>query len=200
MTCERCGQVHAKCKAHTRAGKPCRTAPVIGQAVCRMHGGSSPQAKSAAARRQEERAAVLAVETLGLPRDISPTDALLEEVRWTAGHVQWLRAKVQDLQEDDLEWQQTKETTGVNGGTTHEAKPSIWYALYTNERAHLVKVTVAAITAGIEERRVRIAESQGALVADVIRRILAELQLTPGQQELVATVVPRQLRALAGAA
>jgi hypothetical protein len=174
---------------------------MTGQARCRNHGGASPQAKAAAVRRQEERAAVLADEALGLPRDISPTDALLEEVRWTAGHVQWLRAKVRELQERDLEWGLTKETTGGESpGLTHEAKPSVWYALYTAERAHLVKVTVAAITAGIEERRVRIAESQGALVADVIRRILAEPQLSPAQQELVATVVPRQLRALAGAA
>ncbi|MET1085727.1 MAG: hypothetical protein ABWY04_01180 [Arthrobacter sp.] len=54
-----------------------------------------------------------------------------------------------------------------------------------------------ALKAGIEERNVKLAESQGLLVADVIRRILGALELTPEQQQLVPEVVPRELRTLA---
>jgi hypothetical protein len=51
--------------------------------------------------------------------------------------------------------------------------------------------------AGIEERRVKLAENQGAIIADVIRWNLAGLGLTPEQQLLVPDVLPRELRSLA---
>ena len=38
------------CTATTRAGNPCRSPAISGGMVCRMHGGSSPQAKEAAHR------------------------------------------------------------------------------------------------------------------------------------------------------
>ena len=38
------------CTAHTAKGKPCRSPALIGATVCRMHGGSAPQGKEAAAR------------------------------------------------------------------------------------------------------------------------------------------------------
>ena len=102
--CPRCGTHHTTphgnpaCTSHAKTtGKPCHNPPMTGQAVCRMHGGSAAQNRRAAARRVAEQQAAHAVQTLGLPVDISPTEALLEEVRWTAGHVQWLRARVQEL-------------------------------------------------------------------------------------------------------
>lgn len=197
-----------------------------GQKVCKMHGGMAGQNRAAAARRIEEEAARAAVVTLGLPVDISPSDALLEEVRWTAGHVQWLRAKVQQLEDpsmvraqegwgtDDtsgpqdahaLTWGQTeyRDTTGgENAGTTtvEKATPSIWYELYERERKNLVTVCTAALKAGVEERRVQLAEAQGQQVAGAIRAILADLGLSSEQQARVSEVVPRHLRLLAGGA
>ena len=57
MQCQRCGEPHAGCSAHTRAGLPCGNAPMSGQEVCRMHGGSAPQVREAAERRRQEAAA-----------------------------------------------------------------------------------------------------------------------------------------------
>lgn len=68
--------------------------------------------------------------------------------------------------------------------------------LFNEERDRLVKVCGAALRAGIEERRVKLAEQQGILVAVVIRRILTRLKLNEAQLGLVATVVPEELRAL----
>ncbi|MCV2395942.1 hypothetical protein OEB99_16625 [Actinotalea sp. M2MS4P-6] len=231
--CPKCHQPHLtphghpSCTGHSkrRHGGPCTNPRVTGLDVCRSHGGASPQSRAKAARARETQAAERAVATLGLAVDISPTEALLEEVRWTAGHVQWLRGKVQELDEarhladhaeedDDAEiesaigdgrhalvWGTTKvKSGGDDAGTTQEAKPSIWYALYAAERAHLVTVCAAAIKAGVEERRVRLAEQQGDLVATVIRRILDALNLTPTQLEQVPVVVPRELRAITGGA
>jgi hypothetical protein len=62
----------------------------------------------------------------------------------------------------------------------------------------LADYATAALKAGVEERRVRLAENQGALVAQAIRQVLDQLNLTPTQQELVPTVVPAALRLIAG--
>lgn len=169
-------------------------------------GGSSPQAKAAAARRVAEQEArdtmTRAVRTLGLPIDIDPGKALLDEIHWTAGHVAWLREKVQELEANDLVWGRTQTDNGIGpqgpvDTVTEKADPNVWYQLYLKEREHLAKVCALALKAGIEERKVKLAESQGLLVADVIRRILGALGLTPEQQQLVPEIVPRELRALA---
>jgi len=143
-----------------------------------------------------------AVTTLGLPIDVDPGKALLDEIHWTAGHVAWLRSKVQELQDSELTWGRTQTDTGVGpqgpvDTVTEKAAPNTWYQLYMAEREHLAKVCSLALRAGIEERKVKLAESQGLLVADVIRRILGALGLTPAQQLLVPEIVPRELRALA---
>lgn len=184
-------------KPRSRNRGECHGAAVADSDSCRMHIGkqAAPVIAEAFARR--------AVETYGLPLDVSPGDALLDEVRYTAGHVAWLRERVRELENRDLVWGMTEvaeknasEFTGTD--TTYAAVPNVWVELYMRERKHLVDVAKAAIAAGIEERKVRLAEQQGQLVAMVIRGILADLKLTPDQRELVAEVVPRRLRALAG--
>jgi nucleotide-binding universal stress UspA family protein len=191
-----------RCTATAKStGQRCGRAPVPGATVCKIHGGGSPRVRAAARRRLDLAAAQQAVVTLGLPRDITPTDALLEEVRWTAGHVDWLRQRIQELEKADMTWGVVRvKDGGDDRGTTEQAGPPVWYQLYERERTHLVKVCAAAIGAGIEERRVRLAEQQGALVAEAIRRILSRLDLTAAQQLLVGEVVPAELRALAGGA
>lgn len=192
-----------KCHGHKTNGDPCPNWAMNGQLVCHAHGGRAAKAKAKATERISEQKALRAVETYGLPLDVSPGDALLDEVRYTAGHVAWLRERVRELEDRALVWGKTervkKNATEFKGtDTTYGAVPSVWVDLYMRERKHLVDVAKAAIAAGIEERKVRLAEQQGALVATVIRGILADLKLTPGQRELVAEVVPRRLRALAG--
>lgn len=192
-----------RCTGHKANGEPCGKWAMTGQLVCDTCGGRSPQAKAKAAERAMEQKALKAMETYGLPLDVSPGDALLNEVRYTAGHVAWLRERVRELEDRELVWgkteqvdKQASEFTGVD--TTEAAKPNIWLELYYRERKHLVDVAKAAIAAGIEERKVRLAEQQGALVASVIRHILADLELSREQKDRVPEVVPRHLRALAG--
>ena len=85
----------------------------------------------------------------------------------------------------------------MSGHTMEKSAPNVWYQLYMTERDHLVKVSAAALRAGIEERRIKMAEDQGNLVAAVLQRILAALNLSPEQWAEVPTIVPRELRALA---
>ena len=199
----------SQCAAKKRDGNPCGAPPMKGQKRCARHGGKSPQAKKAAKRRLAEQEATenmeKAVRTLGITdkyQDVDPGKALLEEISVTYAHVQWLREKIGALEGEELVWGKTlhREGVGPEGPvdvSDHKAATSIWYDLYLREREHLVKVTTAALKAGIEERKVRLAESQGELVARVIRGILEALNLTADQWQLVQTVVPQQLRALA---
>jgi hypothetical protein len=146
--------------------------------VCNIHGAKAPQVQAAARRRLEQQAAERAVTTYGLPRDVEPAQALVEEVHRTAGHVAWLAEHVAGLKADQL------------------VSPAM--ALYQAERAHLARVAKAAIDAGIAERHVRLAERLGGLVADLLRGVLDELGLTGEQWELAGMVVPRRLEMLAG--
>ena len=202
-----------RCTAHyspsnpdpEKAGKRCVCWAMKNQRVCGFHGGHTRQAKAGALRRAAEEKARALVNTYGRRIDTTAVEALLEEVQWTAGHVAWLRERVQEIEsgtaadgsEDALVWGRTKRKTGGDDwGETHEAGANAWLKLYQAERAHLVKVCSEAIRAGIEERRVKLAEAQGEQVAQAIRGILDDLKLTPEQIARVPDIVPKHLRAL----
>ena len=201
-----------------RRGARCQAWAMRGTTVCVSHGGMGVR------RRQESAMAVERVRhaaaTYGLKVETTPEQAILDEVQWTAGHVAWLRGQVQQIEaepapggdgdgddadgaqprRDSLIWGVTRRKTGgEDHGVTEEAAAHIYLKLYQQERAHLVKVCETAIRCGIEERRVRLAEQQGHLVAQTIRSILADLNLSPEQQALVAHVVPQRLRELVAA-
>jgi hypothetical protein len=197
--CTRCGRPHARCTAHTRAGNPCGQKPMAGQTVCRMHGGSAPQAIAAAEERRLERQALVAAEAFGLPREVDPHTALLEELHRTAGAVQWLGAIVADLDKDDVVWGKVRDKVGgEDQGRTYEARPNAFVSLWQAERDRLAKVAKTCVDVGIEERRVRLAESAGQQLAAVIRSVLDQLLLTDEQRSLAVQVVPDELRRLAG--
>jgi hypothetical protein len=199
---------HRRCqrRSKNRDGAQCGGVAMRGQDVCRFHGGASPQARAKAKERLTEEKARKAMATYGRKAETTATEALINEVQWTAGHVEWLRERVQEIEDSavgtdgqhPLVWGKVREKTGgQDWGQTEEAGPNIWLRLYQDERDHLVKVCSAAIKAGIEERRVRLAEQQGQLVAQAIRAILDDLGLTVEQQAKVPEIVPRHLRALA---
>ena len=193
----------ATCGARTRAGGTCQKPPEPGGTRCRMHGGASPQAKAKAAERVAVAKAEVEVARLGARRDIHPADALVELVQFTAGEVAYWRQRVNDLDDDDLVWGRTSEVDKGSGefpgtDTTKEAKPNIAYVMLERSSDRLAAYASAALKAGVEERRVRLAESQGALVAQAIRQVLDQLHLTQEQLELVPTVVPAALRLIAG--
>ena len=191
MQCDRCGQPHHRCAGHKRGGDPCGNWPIRGHDKCRMHVGKKTGPLI------QRRNAVEAVATYGLPAEVDPQDALLEEVHRTAGHVRWLADLVADIERGDLVWGMTREKDGGDDrGTTWEAGPNVWLDLYHRERAHLVKVAKAAIDAGIDERRVQMAEAQGEAIVQVLRATLTDLgvEVTPE----VASTVGRHLRAIEG--
>lgn len=183
-----------------------------GRGKCKLHGGATPSHGRAA----EREAAEEAVATYGLPREIDPLQALLEEVYRTAGHVFWLEDVIHRLESDELVSGVTKTSTTTpleqskssgkskSKGKGKKAKAekadpgserveqstavSVWVRLYQAERAHLARVSKVAIDAGIEERLVRIAEQQAQQFAHIVRLILIDLGHDPEDEEVRKTV------------
>lgn len=185
------------------------THPGIGR--CKLHGGSTPTHVAHAGRERARQA----VATFGLPQDIDPRDALLQEVHRSAGHVAWLGELVASLEHGGTGYRREEWIDGApddEDARTRDVyvplsglkqlstdgkyeKPSVWVELYQRERRHLREVCRDAIAAGIAERQVRLAEQQGAVIVSVIRAVLADLGLTAEQAALVPDIVPRHLRA-----
>lgn len=170
-----------------------------GAAVCVAHGGAAPQVKRAAGRRLA--VAEFAKSFGEIAQDADPSAVVLGEIRWCAGHVAWLRSKVQETEPDALIW--GLESTVAKGSgefpgvdITEAAKASMWVVLYGQERDRLVRMCEIAHRMGIEERMVQLAEKAGAAMSEVIRRVLADAELTPPQYQAVTLRLPDRLREL----
>ena len=68
----------------------------------------------------------------------------------------------------------------------------------TKAQDRLAQYATAALRAGVQERQIKLAEDQGMLVAQVIRAVLDDLQLTSEQSGRVPEIVPRHLRLITG--
>lgn len=218
--CSRCGTHHERCSAHINGtDTPCRAYPMPGLEVCRFHGGGTKMARAAGRRRVRQAELTKLATEFATLEDTTPTEALLREVQRSAGLVSYYSERVQELEQRDrdlltvgLEVREhgiaaTGEEVDV---TTTSHDYNIWMRLFNEERDRLVRMSSAALRAGIEERRVRLAEQQGSIVAEAIRNILSALldRVLPhvGGQEreaveeawrtAVPVVVPAELRAL----
>ncbi len=189
------------CGAKTRAGTPCAKPAGWGtdhpsQGRCRLHGGNTPNGRLAAQREQARRA----VAALGLPVDIDPHTALLDELHRTAGHVGWLGDVVAQLDREQLVHGAVKIVHLPDGSRIMEARAgaNVWVRLYQQERAHLARVAKAAIDTGVAERQIRIAEQQAAILAQAIAAVLVDLGLDPADEQVRFIVRHRLAQASSG--
>lgn len=173
----------------------------VGIGTCKLHGGTTLSHRRSAQREVARQAVV----TYGLPVDIDPFQALIEEIARTHGHVLWLRDRIAEMSPEDLIWgvseTEAKEGGGATGdyrSTTSSAGTHVWLTLYREERAHLDRLCRSAISAGIAERQARLDEQQGALITSVIQAALADAEwhLSPDQRAAAIPVISRHLRAL----
>lgn len=217
MTCERCGEEHTGCAAHSRGGGPCRNRPMRGQRVCKMHGGRAPQAKAAAERRLEREAVEAEMTRLGVPLDVDPEEALLGLVREAAGNVAFLRGLVAELKpgvakmavalaegDDGVKIRLAAPEQGYVAGPDDPekftAKPHVLVVLYGEWCDRLAQYAALALRAGVEERRVRLAERDADQLMTAVVAALDATGLTPGQQEAFRVALADQLRRLAAPA
>ena len=178
------------CVARAKStGHRCQRSPIQGATVCYVHGGMAPQVRAAAARRVEAaRVAddvrnVLAFEALAGVDD--PLDALSRLASEALAMKEQLAARVNTLKSIRY---------AASGSGTEQLRAEV--ALYERAMDRAARFLDLLAKSGWEERRVRLSEQQGALVAGVIRAVLGRLMLTSEQQALVPLVVPEELRRL----
>jgi hypothetical protein len=221
--CAKCGQVHKGCKAHRRRIRPlvpCTMMPSAGSEVCRHHGangGGKGKEHTIALRKQRvaEQKARQTLASYGEPIPVDATDALLELIAWSNGHVEWLREKVRETDPESLVWGESENSVKVGGDdhgtkTTETAGPSVWLKLYGEERDRLAKYVKDAASIGIEEKRTQLAERFGQhllhlleLFALNLRDHVERVWELPGFDEewpeIVRQQIPRALRAISAA-
>ena len=185
-----------ECKHNRSNGTPCHSWMLIpGTGSCRKHAGMSLEAAQAKGQ------AFLA-RLYGEPdEDATPSSALLEEVRWSAGHVAALRQRVAELAEaagpdgepgSGLWWGTVRETwkDGELDERELRAGPNVILQAYDKERHHLVVTAAAAHTAGAQDDAVNVAKALGAGVRQFLDRVFTALRLTDEQWAMVPQVVP----------
>lgn len=150
------------CGAKKRIGGHCNMVagwgtPHPGIGKCKFHGGSVPSHVKAAAKAEYRL-------LLGTPMEINPLDAIIWCIKIRAGEVQWLTDRMHQL--DEKYW---VEDTMV-GKQFH---------LYARERQHamadLARYSQMAISLGIAERAVKLAETYGEMLANYTKHILEDL-------------------------
>jgi hypothetical protein len=135
-------------------GERCKNAPLRGTTVCKFHGGMAPQVQAAAKRRLAETQAMKMLDQLGADPadDRHPIEHLLGEL--------WQAAVAADY----------LGSMAVMDGP----KGPLWRA-WERERDRRARLAKMALEAGVEERRVRIAEEHALALAGAIRAILANV-------------------------
>lgn len=163
-----------RCGAKTRAGTPCKRGAGagtehVGIGCCKLHGGSTPNhIKSAQNQRALE-----AVQKYAIPIKTDPHEALIFELERTAGWVAFLNEQVQGIEKIG----HMRQLKGGGKDGIPEEVPHIWIQMLKDERSHLLNVAKTCIAVGIEERRVKLAEQQGELLADFVRGLLEDLKI-----------------------
>lgn len=196
-----------RCTAKSKStGERCAAFPVKGLTVCHKHGGASKRARAAGAARtemakQRKQAEKAVARFRPSPQEVSVAETLLDLVAYQSGMVAYWRERVEQLEDGNLTWGTTKIEEGERDHgevnvRTKEATPNVAYRLLVEAQRDLADYVTRALKANVDERRVRVAEQTGAIFVVAIRGILEDLSLTVKQQRLVATVVPKHLRAI----
>lgn len=211
------------CTRRTDGGKLCPNPPVPGDDKCADHkgkmGGKIQRRRQNFVEHYLGNGPIKDIEIvrqkngmphLGDPIEVDPGIALLQEIHRCAGHVVWLEAKVRSLEEDDLVFNKTLEVSeevyGDEGRnytlsrSERKAEISKWWDLYTQERKHLAVVSAAAIRAGIEERRVRLAERSVDALENAITAALQDLGVDPFTARARQAIGNRLREAMSGEA
>jgi|307.fasta_scaffold00350_8 hypothetical protein len=175
-----------RCGAKKHSGEECRHRagfgtdhPGIGR--CKYHGGSTPGHNSVIARQH-------AVEFMGAPMDITPIQAIIWCIRISAGEVQWLSTEIAKIVEQE-DW--IEDT--VSGKQLH-----VFQRARAETQDRLVSYSKIAISLGLAERSIRLAETFGATIARLLEDIKEQLVLTPAQANQWPQIVRRSLVVLEG--
>lgn len=120
---------------------------------------------------------------------ISPPEALQQELERTVGAVRWLDEKLAAADSDEDILPPTKDSPGGKLGQYTE--------LRIRERGHLVRVATSAITAGVTEIIGERMRAEGARIAALLSVTLDRLELDEESEGRAREILADQLRTLA---
>jgi len=175
------------CNSRKKNGERCRQPAgagtdhlTVGQ--CRLHGGMMAPTRLHGARVLADRKARAALQSMAVPVQMHPQEALLAMVWEAAGNVAWLGSRVQALAAGDGD---RAGQSGVVGGVMSSTVQGSLYEAREEERAivrlygewvdRLAKISKMALDAGIEERTVRVAEEMGTFIVATVNRVLVRI-------------------------
>jgi hypothetical protein len=218
--CDDCGKIHVTrhgapaCRAHlTGTGKtvPCSRPPIVGGFVCRTHGGALTLTKVAAAKRIALMAAQGEIADLMRDCDIPdqhPIDGLLEVVRVSGSMMRLLTVKVGELAENPTIQEvlveskggelSTKRVAGEDAfwGLNHQGEmaPSIYVDLLKTWTERYERACKTALEAGIEERRVQLAEDTSETFFKALGKAVSAAGLDPDARATLNLALANELR------
>ncbi len=200
-----------KCGAQV-APRPCKRYPRAGTTVCDAHGANQRTVAAGAQRVELDRIAGEAAalfDRLDIP-DLHPLDGLLDAVRITGT---WARVFGTLVRELDLKpTVRIDVIEGPRGGQkrvvvteneslygpdhNEDAKPHVLVEMHRIWLEQHTRACKLALDAGIDERRLQLAESDVDQLMTAITRALVAAQLPPNLQEAFTMALAQELRAL----
>lgn len=219
--CQKCGKIHKtwhghpSCSAHktnTDPPEPCTKPPKNGMTVCRSHGAVLPVNIKAAQQRLGLMEAQGEIAELMRECDIPeqhPIDGLLEVVRVSGAMMRLLTVKVGELAEEPEVREVLEENTKTGDlRTKRVAEENAFWGLDKDGQmvphtyVQLLKIwteryeraCATALSAGIEERRIRLAEDTANTFFTAVSKAVAAAGLNPEQMEKLTRALAKELR------
>jgi hypothetical protein len=148
-----------KCGSPKRQGDGTCTRPAgwgtdhVGAGRCKLHGGCSPSGKKAAAKQ----ILTATADEMGLSLEVEPHELALATVHSVAGSLAVAQQQVAKM-------------------SPEQAAGSFWLEALGQAQDRATRTSKAALDAGIAERRVRLAERTGALIASAAEQAMGEMR------------------------
>lgn len=179
-------------KASVEAGQTVRCRRLAGSGTdhpgygnCKWHFGCTPAGIRNAFREEMEELLAGLQHQMGDLIEIDPAEALIQEVWRSNGMVMFLGELMKEMSGESV--------VELSEG---EFKAAAFMDVFEKERMHLAKVAKMALEAGVAERRVQLAEAQGALVAKTFLAFINDMGLTPEQRHRAPALMRQHLLAL----
>jgi len=220
IICQKCGKIHVTywgtvaCSAHISGSdplEPCSKAPKKGRVVCRSHGANLPTIARAAEQKLALMAAQGPIADLMRECDIPdqhPIDGLLEVVRVSGSMMRLLTIKVGELEEDTDVVEVLRENKAGDIRLERRAGedafwmldkdgqmvPHIYVQLLKIWTERYEKACATALSAGIEERRIRLAEDTADTFFSALSKAIAAAGLDPAMRAALNQAMANELR------
>jgi hypothetical protein len=153
----------------------------IGIGKCKFHGGNILNSSKKMAIKRE------AIVFMGAPLDINPLDAIIWCIKITAGEVAWLSDEIAKVTEE--EWFEHA-LIGKQMNILQRAR--------ADAQDRLVRYSKDAISLGLAERAIRMAEQFGTTIARLLEGVHRDLQLTKEQEKRWPIIIRKHLIIMEG--